>query len=226
MATNLRTNAAGSSRHWSNSAPAQVELVIDSRRLWKKDGFSILEKAAAQEEKKKETSVKIMGVRGICRKKEGEGCGMKIERKGRRSLLAKMKKSVVIRMRERGRRVSCGFFPSLFLQSNERETPLKGVGVPFSAVAFIFDSLWGSGCPFWTFFRSFWRVFDPSGAIGEGIQAALSLEVYSTVMDQPCVWSGETPRQWLCKAVEATTTVGDEVPLEPLETEEDPTPST
>ncbi|WVZ14748.1 hypothetical protein V8G54_012314 [Vigna mungo] len=48
-------------------------------------------------------------------------------------------------------------------------------------------------------------VFDPSGAIGEGLQAALSLEVYSVVRDQPCVWSGETPRQWLCKVVKATT---------------------
>ncbi|KAH1252610.1 hypothetical protein GmHk_04G009537 [Glycine max] len=37
MAKNLRSNAADSSRHSSNSAPPQLELVIDSRRFWKKD---------------------------------------------------------------------------------------------------------------------------------------------------------------------------------------------
>ncbi|WVY96782.1 hypothetical protein V8G54_028933 [Vigna mungo] len=78
---------------------------------------------------------------------------------------------------------------------------------PFSAVVFAFDSLWGSGCPFWTFFRSFLGFFTLSEPL-------------------PCVWSGETPRQWLCKAVEATTIIGDDVPLEQaLEIEEDPAPS-
>ncbi|RDX58282.1 hypothetical protein CR513_62413, partial [Mucuna pruriens] len=45
MATNLRTNAADSSRHRSASAPAQLELVIDSGRYWKSDDFSIGEKS-------------------------------------------------------------------------------------------------------------------------------------------------------------------------------------
>ena len=31
-----------------------------------------------------------------------------------------------------------------------------GARAPFSVVAFGFDSLWGSGCPFGTLFRSFW----------------------------------------------------------------------
>ncbi|KAH1244581.1 hypothetical protein GmHk_06G015168 [Glycine max] len=53
MATNLRTNAADSSRHSSNSAPPQLEFVIDSRRFWKKDDeASNWKKAPSQEFRK------------------------------------------------------------------------------------------------------------------------------------------------------------------------------
>ncbi|KAG5106519.1 hypothetical protein JHK82_043489 [Glycine max] len=37
MVTNLRTNAAYSSRHSSIFVPPQLEFMIDSRRLWKND---------------------------------------------------------------------------------------------------------------------------------------------------------------------------------------------
>lgn len=40
MAMNLRTNAAGSSRHRSDSAPPHVEFVIDSLSLMN-DSFSM-----------------------------------------------------------------------------------------------------------------------------------------------------------------------------------------
>lgn len=53
MATNLRKNAAKSSRHSSNSAPPQLEFVIDSRRFWKKDDeASNWKKAPSQEFRK------------------------------------------------------------------------------------------------------------------------------------------------------------------------------